>query len=113
MTDGQERMARGTPHRVGGQVLALSLAAVTAAVALAPRAPGLLDISASAQPNGPVVGDTAPRQGLHLIRNPGRYGLGPPPRGSRYALLGGMIIRVDARSLKIQSILRPQAEVLD
>lgn len=62
----------------------------------------------SPQPAGiPVVGDTPPPAQVHLIERLGTFGLGPDLPGSRYAVVGRHLVRIDARSGKILSILRP------
>lgn len=59
------------------------------------------------------VGDTLPADQVHVITSPGRYGLGPEPGGSKYAVAKGKLIRIDPESYKVQSILRAQGEILD
>lgn len=59
------------------------------------------------------VGDTLAPDAIHIITVPGRYGLGPEVPGSHYAVAAGRLIRVDAQSFKVLSILRVQDGILD
>ncbi|MBK4215268.1 hypothetical protein JJJ17_04940 [Paracoccus caeni] len=59
------------------------------------------------------AGDVPPRDSIHLIDRPGKYGLGPELPGSHYAIVSNTLVRVDASSFKILSVLRSHAEVLD
>ncbi|MFD2814385.1 hypothetical protein ACFSYD_07710 [Paracoccus aerius] len=43
---------------------------------------------------------------VDFIEQPGRYGLGTEPRGSRYAIVQGHLVRVDADTMELQSVLR-------
>lgn len=62
---------------------------------------------------GFAVGDIAPAEKLHRITNSGAYGLSDPPAGDAYAILQGQLIRINARSGKILSVLRPVARIAD
>lgn len=95
-------------------------AAIAVAVLLTGITEGPLTGAAFAQSAGQAgeeatfgVGDTLSASEVHIITSPGRYGLGPAPDGSRYAVADGKLIRVDPNTLKVQSILRSQSEVLD
>lgn len=55
----------------------------------------------------PVVGDTPPSDQVQLIENVGVFGLGPNLPGSRYAVVAKHLVRIDAQSGQILSILRP------
>ncbi|MBM3604567.1 MAG: hypothetical protein FJX25_07355 [Alphaproteobacteria bacterium] len=55
----------------------------------------------------PVVGDTPAARHVQLIDNPGAYGLGPDLPGNRYATVAGHLVRIDASTGKILSVLRP------
>lgn len=59
------------------------------------------------------VGDVLPAGAVHIITNPGRYGLGPEPDNSRYALAHGKLIRIDPKTYQVKSILRTQEKQLD
>ena len=59
------------------------------------------------------VGDTLPRDQVHIITEPGVYGLGRNVPGSEYAVANSRLIRVDPKTLKVLSILRVQDGVLD
>lgn len=49
----------------------------------------------------------------HLISHPGRYGLSDAPDGNRYAVVDQRLVRVDAASGQVLSILRMVDAVLD
>jgi len=53
----------------------------------------------------PVIGDV-PAQ-VTVIGNPGTYGLGSELRGSSYAVVSGHLVRIDRKTGRILSILRP------
>ncbi|WP_410216486.1 hypothetical protein [Paracoccus sp. (in: a-proteobacteria)] len=55
----------------------------------------------------PVVGEIVSPQDVQPIRNLGSYGLGPHLPGSVYAITAGHLVRIDANSGKILSVLRP------
>lgn len=59
------------------------------------------------------VGDSLSSDAVHLIEDAGHYGLGAAPEGSRYAVAGGKLVRVDGGSLMVRSILREQQRILD
>jgi hypothetical protein len=61
----------------------------------------------------PKVGDVIAADQIEVIESPGRYGLGREPRNSRYAIVGGSLVRIDTHNGKILSILRQQAVPLD
>nr|WP_111297755.1 hypothetical protein [Paracoccus saliphilus] len=61
----------------------------------------------------PVVGDTPLPAQVRLIKNLGTFGLGPDLPGSRYAIVGKHLVRIDAESGQILSILRPLPELKD
>ncbi|MBU3030452.1 RcnB family protein [Paracoccus marinaquae] len=75
--------------------------------------PGASIPAALADDSKPQVGDLLPEGSFHPISNPGLYGLGPEPRGSRYAVASGLLVRIDVETGKILSILRQQDEILD
>ena len=59
------------------------------------------------------AGDILQADDIHLISQPGRYGLGPEQPGSRYAVVSRTLIRIDPQNLKILSILRHPVAILD
>ncbi|AUH33982.1 hypothetical protein [Paracoccus tegillarcae] len=74
------------------------------------------DAAAAAEPrkDKPIaVGDVLSAGQLHIITEPGLYGLGRKVGKSEYAVSGGQLIRVDPKTLKVLSILRAQSEILD
>lgn len=60
-----------------------------------------------------AVGELLQPQDVHLIERNGFYGLGADLPGTRYAIAGGHLIRVDAESLRVQSILREETRLPD
>lgn len=60
-----------------------------------------------------AVGDILPPGQVHIIKELGLYGLGRNVGGSQYAVAKGLLIRIDPKTMKVLSILRPQAEILD
>lgn len=73
----------------------------------------LCDAECAAPASVPVIGASVDRGSLHLITRPGRYGLGHPPGGSRYAVLDGQIVRVSVTDGQLLSILRRTERILD
>lgn len=59
------------------------------------------------------VGDTLPASRVHIVTSTGVYGLGPVPPGYVYAIADGRLIRMEAGSGKVLSILREQVRPLD
>ena len=53
-----------------------------------------------------TVGDIVDPQNVHLVTHPGRYGLSNAPSGHRYAIVNGKLVRIDAQTGKIMSVLR-------
>lgn len=68
---------------------------------------------APARQYGNSVGQYVDLNRVHVISHPGRYGLSTPPRGNRYAIVDGRLVRVDAGSGQILSILRIIDAILD
>ena len=62
---------------------------------------------------GVAVGDVLKPGEVHIIREPGLYGLGRKVGGSDYAVARGQLIRIDPKTMKVLSILRPQSKILD
>lgn len=54
-----------------------------------------------------LPGEIMPAKAVQFIEQPGHYGLGTEPRGSRYAIVQGHLVRVDTKTMELQSILRP------
>lgn len=59
------------------------------------------------------VGDVIDWNGVHAVTRPGLYGLGDAPRGQRYAIVNGRLVRVDRETGRILSILRLVDAILD
>lgn len=70
------------------------------------------DEAAQARPQV-MVGETAMPGRLHVISHPGRYGLGPELPGSIYAVVDGMLVRIDPDTREIQSVIRRVDRILD
>lgn len=60
-----------------------------------------------------VPGEVLPADLVDFIEQPGRYGLGTEPRGSRYAIVQGHLVRVDADTMELQSVLRKDSVAYD
>lgn len=52
------------------------------------------------------IGQTVPAEKLHIVTEPGRYGLGPELPGSHYAVVDNLLVRIDAKTGAVQSIIR-------
>ena len=55
------------------------------------------------------VGDIVPRAKAAIVTEPGFYGLGRDVPGSRYAIVEGKLVRLDAKNFRILSVLRQEA----
>ncbi|MFD1881439.1 hypothetical protein [Paracoccus pacificus] len=83
--------------------------------------PGLAKKSPACVPPGQAkkgvadiqVGRIYDRDTIHYITEPGRYGLGAPPSGSRYAVIGNRLVRVDSQTDQVLSIIRLVENILD
>ncbi|AUH33981.1 hypothetical protein [Paracoccus tegillarcae] len=60
-----------------------------------------------------AVGDTLEFGAIHVISQPGLYGLGSPPPGNRYAIVNSRLVRIDARTGRLLSVIRMVNAVLD
>lgn len=59
------------------------------------------------------VGESYDPAKVHLVTEPGRYGLGTPPQGSQYAVIDSYLVRVEPGSMKVLSVIRLVNEILD
>lgn len=50
---------------------------------------------------------------IHIVTKPGLYGLGPLVPGSRYAVIGNQLVRIDPQTNKVLSIIRLVDAILD
>lgn len=79
--------------------------------------PGLAKKSPACVPPGQAkkwgVGDIIDWDNVHIVTQPGYYGLSTPPRGDRYAIIDGQLVRVNRDSGQILSILRLVDAILD
>lgn len=60
-----------------------------------------------------AAGDTLLAGDLHQVRHPGKYGLGPHLSGSPYGIVAGHLVRYDAATLQVHSVLRRQDRLPD
>lgn len=60
-----------------------------------------------------AVGAVIDLGSVHLVSRPGLYGLGEPPKGQRYAVVNGRLMRVDRETGRILSIIRIVDAILD
>lgn len=77
---------------------------------LTPYAPDSLRVAsvAAKEPSERPTMGTVPSKGqVQRIKNPGNYGLGNDISGSIYAIVSGHLVRLDAKTGRIISILRP------
>ncbi|MCQ0971706.1 RcnB family protein [Paracoccus sp. TK19116] len=66
-----------------------------------------------ARKHGIAVGDVLDWGNIHVVTDPGLYGLSSPPRGSRYGVVDGQLVRLDERTGRILSIIRLVEAILD
>jgi len=59
------------------------------------------------------VGQHIDAEQLHRISRPGLYGISRPPAGSEYGVIDGRLVRYDAETLQVQSIIREVDHILD
>lgn len=57
-----------------------------------------------------ATGDILSPDQVEFIDHPGRYGLGTQLRGSRYAIVGDHLVRIDPATMQVLSILRSHVE---
>lgn len=82
-------------------------------------APGLAKKVPACVPPGhakatrPIIGRILARDRVHLVTRPGLYGLGIPPRGSRYGVVDGQLVRLEQGTWRVQSIIRRVNAILD
>ncbi|WP_111559074.1 hypothetical protein [Paracoccus sediminilitoris] len=77
---------------------------------LTPYAPDPLRVASVAAKEAaerPIMGTVPSKGQVQRIRNPGNYGLGNDIAGSIYAIVSGHLVRLDAKTGRIISILRP------
>lgn len=110
-----------TTATVAGLVLALSAFATVVQPGLAPQQPQPQPEAIAPEPYLHAAGGTPPAISIgepvdaarvHVVAEPGLYGLSEPPPENRYAIVDGHLVRVDEDSGKILSILR-EVEVVD
>ena len=60
-----------------------------------------------------LVGRVMNWRDVHLVRKPGLYGLADAPDGQRYAIGAGRLVRIDAGTAKVLSVIRAVDAILD
>lgn len=89
------------------------VAAVMAGLGLAslssyvPDSLRIAEVAAKPVAERPAIGEIPGKSRVKLIRNPGQFGLGSEISGSSYAVVSGHLVRIDRKSGRILSILRP------
>lgn len=98
------------PYKVG---IAIAAAGLLCVAALGPILDPEDPAPVTRQASPPVVGEFLTDGDYHLVTHPGRYGMGPERQGNRYAIVTGRLVRIDAATHKILSVLRDHVEILD
>lgn len=79
--------------------------------------PGLAKKSAACVPPGQarngLVGRVVDWRDVHVVRKPGLYGLAQAPRGQHYAIIDGRLVRIEANTAKVLSVIRTVDAILD
>ncbi|WBU59459.1 hypothetical protein [Paracoccus albus] len=89
---------------LSGTIVSLLVAAILVSVAAATE-------TVEAGNGTPVeIGEVIPAENLQIVKEPGRYGLGPGLPGSHYAVVGDLLIRINAETGAVQSIIRKVQE---
>ncbi|WP_378942622.1 hypothetical protein [Paracoccus sp. R86501] len=73
----------------------------------APDTLRVTSVAAKQPADRPVIGEVPGKGQARRISNPGSYGLGGDIAGSVYAIVSGHLVRLDKKSGRIISILRP------
>lgn len=53
------------------------------------------------------VGDVVAPRDVHAVPQPEKFGLGPAPKDSRYAIIEDHLVRLDEKSGRVLTIIRP------
>lgn len=61
----------------------------------------------------PMVGDRVNTKRVHMVENPGKYGLGRAPAKDRYAIIGHQLVRINPNTGQILSIIRRVDKIID
>ncbi|MTH77296.1 hypothetical protein [Paracoccus aestuariivivens] len=69
--------------------------------------------AALSAPKALRVGQQIEPAHLHRINRPGLYGISQAPNGSGYGVIDGRLIRYDAQTMRVQSIIRQIDNILD
>lgn len=101
----------------GRAIIACALCAVATLATMLPGDPvpapaAVIDQGAQSSA-APLVGAVPDTDTVRMIDNLGNVGLGPELPGSRYAVVGGYLVRLDTSDGKILSVLRPLPRMPD
>jgi len=80
--------------------------------------PGLAKKDAACVPPGQakkaaLVGRVVDWGDVHVVSKPGLYGLADAPDGQHYAIIEGKLVRIEARTAKVLSVIRGVEAILD
>ncbi|RJE79968.1 hypothetical protein [Paracoccus sp. JM45] len=89
---------------VAAMMAGLGIASLSASM---PDSMRVTEVVAKPVRERPVIGDVPAPAQVTVIGNPGTYGLGSELRGSSYAVVSGHLVRIDRKTGRILSILRP------
>lgn len=64
-------------------------------------------------PVRPEIGEPVAPESLHVIDRPGLYGVSEPKPGMEYAVVGNSLVRIDAATSTVRSIIRGGVRPLD
>jgi hypothetical protein len=89
---------------VASMMAGLGIASLSASM---PDSMRVAEVAAKPVNERPVIGNVPDPSQVKVIRNPGTYGLGSEISGSNYAVVSGHLVRIDRKSGRILSIMRP------
>lgn len=61
----------------------------------------------------PQIGEAVSPDVIHLIERPGLYGVSDPAPGTQYAVIGSSLVRLDAATYVVRSIIRGGVQPVD
>lgn len=99
------------PAKIGIAAAGVVVAALLAGLTL--QAQETRPYERRAQAAAVTPGQVLAADQVRFVENPGVYGLGSELRGSRYAIVDGYLIRIDPRSLEVQSVIRSKVRPAD
>lgn len=68
---------------------------------------------AAPPPFRPEIGTEVPPERLHLVKRPGLYGISDPAPGMQYAVVGSSLVRIEAGTAIVRSIIRGGVRPVD